>query len=94
MHWRRLVADCKYHKATLVKPLFDSAQHCPDGLAKAYIINAPVLASLGWRLVMPFLSERASSKVSVCSVVPKELQEALGGEKGVKKMSDSVPPPP
>ena len=90
--WSKLMYDLRKHRAT-VSALFDLAAHTPDGLWKAYIINAPSLASVVWnRLVRPFLSERAQSKVAVCAGVPAELADAIGGEERVRTMIESVKP--
>lgn len=92
VHWRKLIYDFKAHRPT-IQTLFDLAAHCPDGLVKCYIINAPSLFSAAWRLVRPFVSERANAKVTISRGVPAELTQALGGEAGVRAMTESVPKP-
>lgn len=92
VYWSKLISGFRTHKR-VVSTLFDISEHCPDGLYKCFVINAPALASIAWKLVKPFVSERAQNKVTVSRGIPPELTTALGGEAKLRKMMDAPLPP-
>ena len=70
----------------------DGEAHYPENLNKAFVVNAPSMASVLWRVVGVALSAETRAKVQISTRVPKELEEALGGPEAVEAMMASVPP--
>lgn len=68
-------------------------QHYPENLHKCFVINAPTIAQLVWKLLKPAISAETSRKVQISSGVPSELKQALGGHDAVQEMMAAVPPP-
>lgn len=76
----------------LARLLSMGEEHFPENLHKCFVINAPAIAGLVWKLLKPALTAETGRKVQISSSVPKELQQALGGDEGVKAMLASLPP--
>lgn len=66
-------------------------RHYPENLAACFVIHAPTIVSLAWRVVTPVLSEKTREKVCISSGMPESLREKLGGEAAVQAMLASVP---
>jgi len=90
--WHKLIIGLQSCKAA-VRTVIALSQHCPDGLHKSFVINAPPLASTLYMLLQPFLSERARTKISIHRGVPVELEQALGGKAALRSAMESVPDP-
>ena len=61
-------------------------QHYPENLHKCFVINAPTIAQIVWRLLKPAISAETSRKVCISTGVPAELEETLGGKEAVETM--------
>lgn len=91
--WYKVIYDVKAFRGALGRIFAIGNEHYPDQLYRCFVLNAPSIATVVWRLLSAFLSERVLHRVQVSSGVPPELAEVLGGENAVERMLDLIPMP-
>merc|ERR1711939_33685 len=65
----------------LARVLGLGAAHYPENLGKAFIINAPSVFAMGWRIIKPVLNKNTQAKISInAGGCREELLELFEGD--------------
>lgn len=89
--WYKVIHDVKDCRGVLSRIFAAGAEHYPAQLDRCFILNAPSVAMVVWRILSSFLSERVLHRVQISSGVPQELAEVLGGDEAVRRMLELLP---
>jgi hypothetical protein len=89
--WYKVLSDVKEHRGMLKRIFAAGAEHYPDQLYRCFILNAPSVAMLVWRILSSFLSERVLHRVKISGGVPRELADVLGGDEALRRMLELLP---
>jgi len=90
--WYKVIYDVKDNRGMLGRVFSVGSEHYPDQLYRCFILNAPSVAMVAWRIISSFLSERVLHRVQISGGVPPELAEALGGDEAVRRMQGLAMP--
>ena len=90
--WYKVIYDVKECRGVLGRVFSVGSEHYPDQLYRCFILNAPSVAMVVWRILSSFLSAHSLNRVQISSGVPPELAEALGGDEAVRRMQQLALP--
>ncbi|CAJ1358917.1 unnamed protein product [Effrenium voratum] len=81
--WRQVTSK---EVAEKLKGALSAGGFYVEAVARIYVVNAPRVFSMAWKMVRGFLSPWTASKITVSSEVPQELIAELGGEASAAKL--------
>jgi hypothetical protein len=89
--WFKVIHDVKECRGVLSRIFALGGEHYPEQLHRCFILNAPSVAMVVWRILSSFLNPRVLHRVQISSGVPQELAEVLGGDEAVRRMLELLP---